>query len=73
MIWREIVSDTSLFNATTHGGIVKGHCVMIDDDGEGDICYGGPIKEAPRTGGKLVLLHSEDFERLKLAVERKRH
>lgn len=65
------MTDTSLFNAGINDSIVPGNCVMIDDDME--ICYGGPIKGAPNTGGKLVLLHSLDFEKLKHAVERKRH
>ena len=65
------MTDTSLMNAGINDSIVPGNCIMIDDGGE--ICYGGPIKGAPDAGGKLVLLNSQDFEKLKRAVERKRH
>jgi hypothetical protein len=62
------VSGPGLFNATINGGIVKGHCVMLVDNK-----YTGPIKAAPTSEGKLVLLHPDDFAKLKARVVKLRH
>jgi hypothetical protein len=64
------VSDPGLFNATINGGIVKGHYVMLVDN---KIVYAGPIKAAPTSEGKLVLLHPDDFAKLKAHVDKLRH
>jgi hypothetical protein len=64
------VSDPGVFNATINDGIVKGHCVMLVDK---KIVYAGPIKAAPTSEGKLVLLHPDDFAKLKARVDKLRH
>jgi hypothetical protein len=64
------VSDPGLFNATINVGIVKGHCVMLVDN---KIVYAGPIRAAPTSEGKLVLLHPDDFAKLKACVDKHRH
>lgn len=64
------MADSSLFDASPHLGIALGTCVMLEG---GDICYAGPIKLAPDSANKLVLLHPEDFDKLKAHVEKRRH
>jgi hypothetical protein len=64
------VSEPGVFNATVNGGIVKGHCVMLV---ESKIVYAGPINAAPTSEGKLVLLHPDDFAKLKARVDKLRH
>lgn len=67
--------DDKLFNASICGGVVLGHFVILGDtdDGEQEIVYAGPIKTAPITAGKLVLLCAVDFEKLTGTVDRNRH
>jgi hypothetical protein len=60
----------ALFNAAPCEGVCVGTCVMLVDD---KIVYAGPLKHAPKAGGMMILLHSEDFEKLREHVERKRH
>lgn len=67
------MSDESLFNASICNAVVVGHCVMLTGDLQQEIAYAGPIKTAPSSGGKLVLLNVVDFEKLKTAVDRGRH
>ena len=55
--------------ASMHNGIAKGVCVVVLN---GEIVYAGPIEGAPLTPpteGKLVLLHTDDFQSLKAHVE----
>lgn len=62
--------ERALFNATICEGVVLGSCVMLLDD---EIVYAGPIKGAPPTDGRLVLLHADDFTKLKTHVDKHRH
>ena len=64
------MSDPGTFTAVINGGIVKGHCVMLVDN---KIVYAGPIKGAPTSDGKLILLHHDDFAKLKAHVDKLRH
>ena len=64
------MNDKSLMNAALCESVVAGTCVMLVD---GSVVYAGPIKDAPDTSGKLVLLNSVDFEKLKKLVDRRRH
>lgn len=58
------------FDAAPCDGVVRGTCVMLIDD---KIVYAGPIKAAPSSDGKVVLLNVEDYQRLRGHVERGRH
>jgi hypothetical protein len=58
------------FDASPCEGVVAGHCVMLVDEA---IVYAGPIKGAPDTAGRLVLMCPADFKKFKAHVERKRH
>jgi hypothetical protein len=62
--------DRPMFNAAPCEGVCKGTCVMLVDD---KIVYAGPLKQAPEADGKMILLHSDDFELLKDHVEKRRH
>jgi hypothetical protein len=64
------MSDREQFDAAPCEGIVKGICVLLEDD---KIIYAGPFKQAPDVAGKTVLLHAEDFDRLKSHVDKHRH
>jgi len=64
------MSDREPFNASICEGVTKGICVVLEDHA---IIYAGPIKSAPFIDGKMVLLHPEDFEKLKAYVEKRRH
>ncbi len=60
-----------LMNATICDEVVIGSCVMLVDD---RIVYAGPIKGAlGNTAGKLVLLNTADFDKLKAVVDRGKH
>jgi hypothetical protein len=69
-IRQETKMDGKLFDSSPDEAIVAGMCVMILDD---RIVYAGPIKGAPDTSGRLVLLNPADFDRLKTIIEKKRH
>lgn len=62
--------DNPMFNAAPCEGVCKGTCVMLLDD---KIVYAGPLKQAPAADGKMILLHSDDFELLRNHVEKRRH
>jgi hypothetical protein len=62
--------DRGQFDASTCEGVVAGSCVMLVDN---KIVYAGPIKGAPTSEGKLVLLHPDDFAKLKARVGKLRH
>jgi hypothetical protein len=64
------MTDGQLFNATICDGCAVGSCVMLVDD---EIVYAGPIKQAPSAEGKLVLMHADDFAKLKTHVDKRRH
>jgi hypothetical protein len=64
------MSDTDLFDASSHNGIAAGSCVMIEDAA---IIYAGPLEACPEATGKLILLHPNDFLRLKNHVQEARH
>lgn len=64
------MTERPLFNASIQEGVALGSCVMLLDDA---IVYAGPIKGAPLTDGKLVLLHPDDFTKLKTLVDKHRH
>lgn len=64
------MTDREPFNASTCEGVALGTCVMLVDD---KIVYAGPLKTAPLVDGRLVLLHPEDFEKLRVYVEKRRH
>ena len=64
------MSTTELFDASIHNGVAAGSCVMISDD---EIVYAGPLKIAPDAAGKVVLLHPDDFAKLKGHVDKRRH
>lgn len=62
--------DGPIFNASICEGVAAGTCVMLVDD---SIVYAGPLKKAPPADGKLVLLHPDDYEKLRVHVEKRRH
>jgi hypothetical protein len=62
--------DRNLFDASTCEGVAIGSCVMLVDN---MIVYAGPLKKAPSSEGKLVLLHPDDFAKLKTHVDKRRH
>jgi hypothetical protein len=62
--------ESGTFDASICNGVVTGSCVMLIDD---RIVYAGPIKGAPSSEGKTILMNACDFERLKNHVDRKRH
>lgn len=62
--------DRPPFNASIGTGVVKGTCIVFDD---GEIAYAGPIKGAPDVAGKDILMNVEDFEKLKVHVDKRRH
>ncbi len=62
--------DGTTFDAAPCEGVCVGTCVMLVDD---KIVYAGPLKQAPKADGKMILLHAEDFEKLRVVVEKKRH
>jgi hypothetical protein len=66
------MSNAELFDATEHKAIAAGSCVMIEDD---EIVYAGPIKGCDKhdIAGKLLLLHPDDFAKLKGHVDKRRH
>lgn len=59
-----------LMNASICNEVMVDSCVMLVDD---RIAYAGPIKGAPSTAGRLVLLNAADFEKLKAVVDRGKH
>jgi hypothetical protein len=63
---------SDLFDATIHAAIAAGSCVMIEND---EIVYAGPIEgcDRPDVVGKMVLLHPDDFAKLKGYVDKRRH
>ena len=63
-------SDRQLFNASPCEGVALGSCVMLVDE---QIVYAGPLKGAPPADGKFILLHNDDFAKLKASVEKGRH
>lgn len=64
------MDDRPTFDAAPCEGVCKGTVVMLLDN---TIVYAGPIKGAPKSDGKTILLHAEDFERLRAHVEKRRH
>lgn len=64
------MDDRPTFNASICNGIVKGTCVIFAD---GEIAYAGPIKGAPDVSGKDIMMNAEDFEKLKVHVDKRRH
>ena len=62
----------NIFDATIHHGVAEGCCVMIEHS---EIVYAGPLCGAlrPDAAGKVVLLHPEDFAKLKTHVDGRRH
>lgn len=64
------MTDRPPFNAMICSGIVKGVCVVLEDCA---VVYAGPIKGAPDIAGKEILMNAEDFEKLKIHVEKRRH
>jgi hypothetical protein len=61
---------TDTFESSPDPAVVTGTCVMIEDD---RIVYAGPIKGAPNTAGRMVLLNPADFDKLEAAAARGRH
>lgn len=59
-----------MFDAESSEAVQVGTCIMIEDD---KIVYAGPLSGAPDPSGKHVMFARADFEKLKVAVERKRH
>jgi hypothetical protein len=64
------MDTTDLFDATVHEGIAMGSCVLLDNH---ELVYAGPLNVAPDAAGKVILLHPEDFGRLKSYVDSRRH
>jgi hypothetical protein len=64
------METATTFDASPCEGVCKGTCVMLVDD---KIIYAGPLKGAPQADGKMILLHSDDFDRLRSHVEKRRH
>ena len=65
------MSETGqLFDAAPCEGVCVGTCVMLVDD---KIVYAGPLNQAPKSDGNMILLHSDDFDKLRAHVEKKRH
>jgi len=68
------------FDITAHAGIARECCVVIDDSEtdkplRGKIKYAGPIARAQLhiTKGTLVLLHQDDFEKMKVIIMKGKH
>jgi hypothetical protein len=62
--------DTDIFDATIHEGIAMGTCVMLENH---EMVYAGPLATSPEAAGKIVLLHPDDFAKLKSHVDSRRH
>jgi hypothetical protein len=54
--------DNQATDASVHHAIAAGSCVMIE---RGEMVYAGPLVDMPEAEGRLILLHPEDFGRLK--------
>lgn len=64
------MADSALMNAAPCEAVVTGSCVMMEGE---SLFYAGPLKGSPDSAGKLVLLSSDDFEKFKAHVEKRRH
>jgi len=62
--------ENYLMNAAPCPGVCVGTCVMLEDD---NIVYAGPLETTPNSAGKLVLMNAEDFEKLKVLVDKRKH
>lgn len=54
--------------AAAHVGIVRGHCVVFDD--EDQLTYAGPVRSGIFQDGGFVFLHPEDFASLEAIASR---
>lgn len=70
----------SSINAMKHNGISRACCVVVDERNDPSslaarVIYAGPIATAQVhiIEGTLVLLHPDDFEKLKGIIQKERH
>lgn len=63
----------SELNASICEGVARGHCVMLASIDDAQIVYAGPINGAPNAAGRMILLHADDFAKLKTVVDRRKN
>lgn len=64
------LKSLTTFDAVMCDSVIEGFCVHLQDD---KIVYAGPIKQSPDVSGRIVMLNSKDWTKLKVYLDKRRN